>query len=233
MAIASKAHERGDSLVAVVFSVLSLEAFLNECVEAIHSDEFSTPEPGPTFAEILNEVDELRSSFTLRCQLARILLAGHPYDKGKAPYQDLALLVRLRNALVHFKPDNFRFDPNVGDFTQSRPKVLKELASRGIVEAPREGDWSSWIVFIKPPVSSWAIETAQAMMKSLTQMLPDSLLRSSFSDSLGLCAECAADVGAEQPGPDRPCPKCGAKYANFGEVMLRQYNKAQEEARED
>lgn len=233
MAIATKAHERDDSLVAVVFAVLSLEAFLSECVAAIQSPEIRTPEPGPTFAEILSEVDELRSSFTLRCQLARILLAGHPYDKGKAPYQDLVLLVKLRNALVHYKPDDMCLDSQTGEFKPKRPRVLEELATRGIAKTPRAGDLSSWISFIKPPVSLWAIKTAQTMMKSLTQLLPDSLLRSSFSHSLGLCAACAADIEAEDPGPDHLCPECSAKYGSSGEVMMRLLNRAREGTREE
>lgn len=34
-----------------------------------------------------------------------LLLAGRPrFDRGTAPFQDIPLLVQLRNALVHFKP---------------------------------------------------------------------------------------------------------------------------------
>jgi hypothetical protein len=51
-----------------------------------------------------------------------LLLKGAPeFDRGKEPYQDVNLVIKLRNALVHYKP---MWEPM--DQTQGIEKLLKD-----------------------------------------------------------------------------------------------------------
>jgi hypothetical protein len=42
-----------------------------------------------------------------KLEFALLLKQGQPFDRGARPYQDVAALIKLRNGLVHFKPEWF------------------------------------------------------------------------------------------------------------------------------
>jgi hypothetical protein len=93
-----------DSVIAsVILSVLSLEANINE--------HFVDPEVKDTFEGLSNnareKLVELMGNARILAKYQHVLdIRGKPrFDHGSQPYQDTELLVRLRNALVHFKPE--------------------------------------------------------------------------------------------------------------------------------
>ena len=93
-----------DSVIAsVILSVLSFEANINE--------HFVAPEVKDTFVGLSNEacekLVELMENASILAKYQHVLdVRGKPrFDHGSQPYQDTQLLVKLRNALVHFKPE--------------------------------------------------------------------------------------------------------------------------------
>jgi hypothetical protein len=61
---------------------------------------------------------------------AAVLLTGNvPFTKGALPYQDVQLLVRLRNALVHYRPE-WMTAASEADATVERRRLEKSLKGK-------------------------------------------------------------------------------------------------------
>jgi hypothetical protein len=93
------------ALVSIVFSVIGLEAFVNELTEHAQSMAVTQPAEGGVFAQMMDEADDDHASLDFRLRLAHWILTGRMMDKGSQPYQDFALLIWLRNDLVHTRPN--------------------------------------------------------------------------------------------------------------------------------
>jgi hypothetical protein len=94
-------QERLDYATACIFaSVAALEAYANEF--------FSMREVFPGYsARLLEKLWETFEKKPLleKFQFALLLKQCPELDTGARPYQDVAVLIDLRNALVHFKPE--------------------------------------------------------------------------------------------------------------------------------
>ena len=148
-----------DAVTAVVLSVAALEGFINELAHYGCSRRLEWRSLG----DILNEAEavDIRRKY---------LLVGHivdqPFDKGSQPYQDFALLVKLRNTLIHPK--------QVGDFVGEDlfkipspvPSVLQRAAGRKASQAP----WYAQICITA--VAEWACYTASKMIHAVLEKLP-------------------------------------------------------------
>lgn len=89
---------------AVVFAaVAALEAYANELF-IDHSEVF--PELRDEVMAKLWELYEQKPPLE-KYEFALLLKQSAQLDKGSSPYQDVAALVKLRNALIHFKPEWF------------------------------------------------------------------------------------------------------------------------------
>jgi hypothetical protein len=116
-----KPHE-AYAMGAVLSSVAFLEATINE-VYADAADDSDPSEilrrigtgyamkmPGNLrnlLASLWNTEKFRRTARTLEKFQTAIKLAGREeFELGSAPYQDVALLIRLRNALLHFEPES-------------------------------------------------------------------------------------------------------------------------------
>ena len=84
------------ALVSLVFSVIAVEALLNEATEMAgrFSKYAGQPQVVPVFAERLAEAEKAHESLESKLALAYEIL-GKKLDKGALPYQDFALMVRL------------------------------------------------------------------------------------------------------------------------------------------
>jgi len=89
------------SSACVFTAAASLESYANELF-------FERQTAFPGFASEL--LDKLWETFEQKPTLEKfefaLLLRGKPqFDKGARPYQDVAAVIELRNALTHFKPE--------------------------------------------------------------------------------------------------------------------------------
>ncbi|SRR6266581_2088980 len=94
-------HILAYATAAVLTSVAALEAYANELFV----------DPPKIFPDLrvevmacLWELYEQKRPLE-KFELALLLKQADPFDRGAAPYQDVAALIKLRNALTHFKPE--------------------------------------------------------------------------------------------------------------------------------
>jgi hypothetical protein len=181
----------GSVLVAIAFAAISLEAFINEITalavsqrdlyeEVIHDSHlremYNIPARVRALATALDEAEESQGQLLLKFQLARIVLTGEGYAKGVAPFQDVALLIKLRNALMHHRPEGTEWDAGVQE--HRIPKIVSSLISRGLLEPPVQEEHIAWSNYVsRPAVSAWACNSAKFMIEDLCGLLPESDLR--------------------------------------------------------
>jgi hypothetical protein len=116
-----KPHE-AYAMSAVLSSVAFLEASVNELYADAAGDSVPSeilrsigtgyamemPKDVRSILAILWTTERFRmTARTLeKFQVALKAAGQEQFDKGSQPYQDVALLIRLRNALIHFKPES-------------------------------------------------------------------------------------------------------------------------------
>jgi hypothetical protein len=160
------------ALVSIIFGVVSLEAFLNEATEMASdfSKEASELEVVKTFSQVLTDAERLplESKFVL----ANWILTGRSIDRGAQPYQDFALLLSIRNELVHFKP-NESFDVVVipGEMERRQKAVLQKLRSKNIL-ADLRGAYAWTSPLTTKAVAEWSCDTVSGMVSDLVSKAP-------------------------------------------------------------
>jgi hypothetical protein len=110
-----------DALVAITFSVMTVEAFLGELIALSRDREESDAQ------SLANSIRE-RMSIEEKLFNASCITSDTPLVKGIGTYQDFKLLVQIRDAIVH---------PWAGDtiddgLIERHAKILRQLRSRRI-----------------------------------------------------------------------------------------------------
>lgn len=168
-----------EPLIAIVFAAAAGEAFINEIGElASHPRMGPEPDCVPNLASLLSEVEDARGNTTLKYLLAKLALAGNAYDKGVNPYQDFAVLMELRNSLLHLKFDRIE-SVKINETRIQHPPVVGKLRSRNILaQFENVNTLASWVLHISTPaVARWACNATAAIVGDLVQSIPDSDLR--------------------------------------------------------
>lgn len=143
---------RGEAINSIIFSATALEAFINERSEwaAQMCDFAPQPDAVVAFANVMQDAEKARASIQSKYQLARWVLTGQAYDQGANPYQDFAVLVDLRNSLLHLKP---------------WPAVMKKLAGKNVLLAQNydalESIIGGWTLLLHTrEMATWAAHSA-------------------------------------------------------------------------
>jgi hypothetical protein len=186
-AVDRSADDGGEALVAIVFSSAVIEAFLNEAARLIQVHlkvEPATVTPELlAFAEIFCRLEEAHAQLDLKLQVAGALLGSDQWSKGRQPLQDLMLLSRLRNAILHARPLGFATAEDIG---LSKPDTLvSALLSRGVIKsvpmlppipnpAPSsEEAHAPWLVAVQSKeVAAWALQTALLGIVAFAESFP-------------------------------------------------------------
>jgi hypothetical protein len=92
---------QANATAAVMMAVAALEAYANELF-VDHARVF--PKVRIELMAKLWELYEQKPPLE-KFDFALFLLEAAPLDRGAAPYQDVAALIKLRNGLTHFKPE--------------------------------------------------------------------------------------------------------------------------------
>jgi hypothetical protein len=180
-----------EAVVAVVFSAIAVESFLNEVLERLRFDA-DREVPELKRARMMSEAADLYekdASVDVKTQILSASLTGAPIDRGAQPYQDFNLLVRVRNALVHYRPEMQSDD----GAPVSLRSLRRSLAARGLFPSDRSED-SAHSVFgdlLTPKVAAWAIETALNMIFTVAGFLPPFVKRKVLIGypAAGVCPE--------------------------------------------
>lgn len=156
--------DRGDTdlsplaIPAYIVAVASVEAFVN--------DVFLSKFASMILGEGLLPAESDKLDLALKLILLPHLAFGRTLSKDMQPYQDMALLIRLRNELVHYK------------MGAKPPKTVKELAQRGIAipippKQEESGGPHPWAYRVSTLDGiRWANNTACATVCALVGLFP-------------------------------------------------------------
>jgi hypothetical protein len=174
--------QQAPALVSIVFSVLTLEAFLNEMSEMMLFPLPDKPKVITVLAEFLQDAERSHASLESKFALANWILSKRKFDRGVQPYQDFSLLVRLRNDLVHFKVnDVFEEDGPEGLKNGAAPlgnthrNLINRFSDKNILADNMSGKKVSWTALVRTKaVAEWSCRTAAYMITDFCTKVPRS-----------------------------------------------------------
>jgi len=136
---------------AVVMAVTALEAGINEIATWARFGFVTVTTPLP---------DEfMRSNVADKWNIVPNSLVGRSFDCGAAPYQDFAMLIALRDEVIHFKWQRDQV-----------PRFMRSLQARDLT-LPDDVPGIYWIeAALTDRVAEWAIATMNAMFAKLTEI---------------------------------------------------------------
>jgi hypothetical protein len=191
--ISSDAEDRTpgqlEALTSIIYAAIALETFINE-LPALAEDMGLGVDSPPwlrTFVSVLDELEQSKASINVKYLLGRFLLTGQSWNKGDALYQSFALLVSLRNEIVHQKPDDYRqgVDKNARALQTTRPILerLRSLNALGKSEPTEVGEGplsviTNWLDDISTrAMATWACDTALNVMLAVLDAIPEGFLK--------------------------------------------------------
>ncbi|HJV51412.1 MAG TPA: hypothetical protein VJ652_08135 [Noviherbaspirillum sp.] len=164
---------RDDVIVSIMFSVACIEGFVNEVTHDV--EDGAATAPGLERLDILRDcIAHLKfeyASILDRIQMIRKLSTGSEFQKGLPPYQDAVLLVKIRNALVHIRPDVVRTYGLDGQNARGMDRIenlLQQLEARKLISPVSSRHSRSWLQLIgTKKVAEWAVATATNLVVEL------------------------------------------------------------------
>jgi hypothetical protein len=160
-----------DCQVPIILAAMAIESFFNELADCVtRFAQENEPEAIVALGQILTEAEAANAQVSLKYTLTHFALTGKAINRGGSPFQDFALLVRVRNALVHSKPTPYSMNPT----PENAHSLIKQLIARGILEkevARKRGPSTRYI--LSPAVSIWAYETAWNVVEHLVSLFPE------------------------------------------------------------
>jgi hypothetical protein len=172
-----------DPLIAIVFSALGAEAFINELAEMAQRDaDISEPDLGNIdtlrhLAATLTAIDNERPPEQLQRKYleASRILSGQAFRRGSPAFQEFKALIQLRDALVH--PRHQDVTDRAG-YISPRLPVVKNLQQRGLTRSRgsrRSGvpEGMSWLdELVTVDIAHWAYQAAVGIVRAVGDMLP-------------------------------------------------------------
>lgn len=154
-----------EAFVSIVLATTSVEGFFNEIV--LTAKLTGRGSPLADIAHLIGSTE--RMPLIAQVQLAHFLFLNRKLDGGTQPFQDLTLLIRIRNSIVHLQPERF-------DLFESDPKpnkLVQQLINRKII-APSKGRASSLKTCLRDPsIAIWAYNTSIQTRQFLWSILPE------------------------------------------------------------
>ena len=177
------------SLSSIVFSTTSIEAYLNELTQIMLQPVILTDSDGVPngnqpqtpdisgLASTLQDMEQKRRPAWQKFDAIRERILGSPYDSTRPPMQDLRMLLRLRNDLIHHKPlDEFE----ITGLDLNPRETVKDLENfqGGRLLAGRDPKVDPFVNIISSNVmAGWACNTAFEMISSSIDLIGDAHLK--------------------------------------------------------
>jgi hypothetical protein len=164
---------QNDAVVSILFSAATLEAYINELTElaSISNSPKLNDEIIKQFLNVVSELEKSNESTRLKILFAKYIFTNQSYDKGRHPYQDLDLLFRLRNSIIHLKPSDDIAEPD---------KIIKSLESKKLLGIYKKGVIAGRLSKISTrAVARWAINTVIIIVEDIKQGIINSSINSS------------------------------------------------------
>jgi hypothetical protein len=173
-----------DALVAIIFAVSTLEAVLSEVIYMAKSFAKMSPKID-MFADFLNKLDDAHASLKDKYFLAHWLLCDKKLNRGAKLYQDFSLLIDIRNALVHLKPDKVSVNKQIDNLLKELKN--RHLLSEGFPPRYKSGERAIWVFYISNSnVAKWACNTAVSMIGGFWKETPDDEVKRFFEKIVGI-----------------------------------------------
>jgi len=164
-----------EALASILMAAAATEAFINEFPEHVRIGLTSsvaecraavTPAMAGC-ADVLEELEEAKSSVALKYQLAARMLSGSPFPTGERPFQAFQNLMRIRNEIVHLKPV-------WSDKTGQLEKLVDALAQQGHALSSEKSSMPPLDRLTDSRASTWACAAARGIILGIVAMTPDS-----------------------------------------------------------
>jgi hypothetical protein len=194
------AQARRECLASVIFSAISTEAFVNELSELARGLGGRSDEPGWVrgLGQVLGAAEDSHASIESKYHLARLVVTGQVFDKGAQTFQDFALLVDLRNIVVHAKPHEVTREQASSGIFPAEDKIIRQLEQRGVIKSPSppKGSGSEKVTLITnlldelslQSVGRWACNSAAGIVNAVLDFLqtasPPSARFSTLADKM-------------------------------------------------
>lgn len=133
-----------DSKMFAIGTIISAVCFLESTVNELFADSIEpqkrlkdiAPDKLAMLGVFQNQFLKNQSGPSLlnRFQLALACICGEVFDRGTSPYQNVDLIISLRNALVHASPENISLEQEV---------VLQRESRKGVKKWRLKGDYGS------------------------------------------------------------------------------------------
>ena len=174
-------HYRHKLFMCDVGNIYSSENGIRFClhdVSPVEVSSLSVPSIPPD-NDVLEQMEEGKAQ-VLAKYLTTALMPGMPLDRGGQPYQDLANLVRLRNSVVHLKPQKLSWTEEGVVIHFPVTKLIKEFERRKWTYTAKRPEITSisWLNSIQPPeIARWACRaSACAVLNIADRFGTDDLL---------------------------------------------------------
>lgn len=171
-------------LIAIVFAASAFEAFVNELAELTNGTGDTPGVNDPTIVRLskaLCEAEDRRRPTRVKYKLAGKML-GKGFDRDRSPWQDLDLLIDIRNAIMHLRPTRFSVGGE-GWFSISGEDLVAELRQRTALPSlpPKSvmATWLNWLVF--RAVARWAVNTTVQAVLTIVSALPEGQFKESVA----------------------------------------------------
>jgi hypothetical protein len=180
-------EHRSYAIGAVIAAASYLEAAINELyLEAVDRNRNTFPPERLRLAELMSHVWEDVEQMTVlaKYQVALTLAEVQPYPKGENPHQAVDGLLRLRNALVHYKPE---WDTELEEHRRLEERLGKRF-KQSRLSSPRQAFFPHRC--LGHGCAAWATTTALGFYRDFMVRL--GLNMRSISDPAGLATEDSA-----------------------------------------
>ncbi|HEY1170266.1 MAG TPA: hypothetical protein VGH19_02745 [Verrucomicrobiae bacterium] len=180
-----RSHESNEPLISIVFAAAAGEAFINEIGELAAQPPSGFPgfeqEPNQvqTLAKLLSEIEDSRGTTNMKFLIGKLALSGKTFNKGTNPFQDFAILMDLRNSLMHLKFDSIE-SIKTNAVRVKYPSVVGKLRSQNILAEfeDDENAVASWVLRVSTPaVARWSCNATAKIVKDIIESIPNSELR--------------------------------------------------------
>jgi hypothetical protein len=184
LSLAKTAYQRAgtspdESEVCIALCAATLEGFMNELAFAVRT--WTAPPDAVALAGLLDEAEEARASPVAKLRFAAYALSGDFPLKGEQQIQRVSALFRLRNSLMHLRPEPMFTTIDEHPYIEKNLKHSSEIAlliSEGLVSLPTNytGTWRDLVV--QQQVARWAYNTTVQTMLWLQSKTQDPSLLS-------------------------------------------------------
>lgn len=98
---------------------------------------------------------------------------GSKFEKGSSPYQEFSDLFKLRDCLVHLKPEDLMNIDENQEFNYSGRELIRNFRAKGILQRHTSIESITLLASTAQTVK-WACETASKMVIAILERIPES-----------------------------------------------------------